>query len=243
MDPIKKIRNIEYLNGPMSRLSELRFVWDVFWDLFNGIRNMYFVGPCVTIFGSARFTSDNHFYQKAQEVAAEVAKLGFTIMTGGGPGIMEAANRGAKSVGGKSVGCNIELPTEQFPNPYLDRWVNMKYFFNRKTILIKYSYAFIVFPGGFGTMDEFFEAMTLIQTGKLTHFPVIVYGKEYHKELMDFLEAMERHATISPIDRNLFLVSDDLEQILNHIKNNYNIKNSLSPFNETRPIKWLFEKA
>lgn len=243
MDPIRKIRNIEYLNGPMSRLSELRFVWDVFWDLFNGIRNMYFVGPCVTIFGSARFTSDNHFYQKAQEVAAEVAKLGFTIMTGGGPGIMEAANRGAKSVGGKSVGCNIELPTEQFPNPYLDRWVNMKYFFNRKTILIKYSYAFIVFPGGFGTMDEFFEAMTLIQTGKLTHFPVIVYGKEYHKELMDFLEAMERHATISPIDRNLFLVSDDLGQILNHIKNNYNIKNSLSPFNKTRPIKWLFEKA
>lgn len=242
MEPIRKIRNIEYLNGPMSRISELRFVWDVFWDLFNGIRKMYFVGPCVTIFGSARFSSDNPFYIQAEQMAAEVAKLGFTIMTGGGPGIMEAANKGAQSVGGKSVGCNIELPTEQFPNPYLDRWVNMKYFFTRKTILIKYSYAFIVFPGGFGTMDEFFEAMTLIQTGKLIHFPIIIFGKEYHKELMEFLEAMERHHTISPIDRTLFLVSDDMEEILNHIKNNFNIKKHLMPFNETQPIKWLFEK-
>lgn len=243
MEPIRKIRNIEYLNGPMSRVAELRFVWDVFWDLFNGIRNMYFVGPCVTIFGSARFTPENPFYQKAQEVAGEIANLGFTIMTGGGPGIMEAANRGAQLVGGKSVGCNIELPQEQFPNPYLDRWVNMKYFFNRKTILIKYSYAFVVFPGGFGTMDEFFEAMTLIQTGKLTHFPIIIYGKDYHKELLEFLDAMEKHQTISPIDRSMFLVSDNVDEIINHIKNNYNIKNHLSPFNRTRPIKWLFEKA
>lgn len=243
MEPIKDIRNIKYLNGPMSRFSELRFVLDVFWDLFKGIRKMYFSGPCVTIFGSARFKEDNPYYKMAESLGAEIAKLGFTIMTGGGPGIMEAANKGAQSVGGKSVGCNIELPMEQHHNPYLDTWVNMKYFFTRKTILIKYSYAFVVLPGGFGTMDEFFEAMTLIQTGKLVHFPVIVYGKEYHKELLDFLEAMERHGTISPIDRNLFLVSDKPDEIIQHIKNNYNIKKELQPFNISTPIKWLFEKS
>ena len=236
-------KQIKFLEGPLSRWQEFTYLLDVCWDMFVGVRNLHFVGPCISFFGSARFSEQNPYYKTTVNLAARISELGFTIMTGGGPGIMEAANRGAKSVGGKSVGCNIKLPMEQAPNKYLDHWVTMDYFFTRKTMLIKYSYAFIVMPGGFGTMDEFFEAMTLIQTGKLTHFPVIVYGKEYHKELMDFLEAMERHATISPIDRNLFLVSDDLEQILNHIKNNYNIKNSLSPFNETRPIKWLFEKA
>ncbi|MFZ1257608.1 MAG: TIGR00730 family Rossman fold protein, partial [Saprospiraceae bacterium] len=160
----------------------------------------------------------------------------------GGPGIMEAANKGAKSVGGRSVGCNITLPNEQQPNKYLDYWVNMKYFFNRKTLLIKYSYAFIVLPGGFGTMDEFFESMTLIQTGKLVHFPVVIYGTEYHKELLEFLDKMELEKTISPIDRSLFLVSDDIPQILEHIKNNYNIKRVLQPFNIAQPITWLFEK-
>ncbi len=238
-----KMKNIEYLNGPMSRLAELRFVLAVFWDLFTGIRKMYFTGPCVTIFGSARFKPDHPYYKMAEQLAAEIAKLGFTIMTGGGPGIMEAANKGAKSVGGKSVGCNIELPLEQKHNDYLDHWVKMRYFFNRKTILIKYSYAFVVLPGGFGTMDEFFESMTLIQTGKLIHFPVIIYGTEYHKELLDFLDKMEMEKTISPIDRDLFLVSDDVEQILNHIKTNFNIKKVLQPFNITHPIKWLFEKS
>lgn len=237
-----KMKNIEYLNGPMSRLAELRFVLAVLWDLFTGIRKMYFTGPCVTIFGSARFKPDHPYYKMAEQLAAEIAKLGFTIMTGGGPGIMEAANKGAKSVGGKSVGCNIELPMEQKHNDYLDHWVKMRYFFNRKTILIKYSYAFVVLPGGFGTMDEFFESMTLIQTGKLIHFPVIIYGTEYHKELLDFLDKMELEKTISPIDRDLFLVSDDVDQILNHIKTNFNIKKVLQPYNITHPIKWLFEK-
>jgi uncharacterized protein (TIGR00730 family) len=241
MEP-QKMKNIEYLNGPMSRLAELRFVIEVLWDLFTGIRKMYFTGPCVTVFGSARFQPDHPYYQMAELLAAEVAKLGFTIMTGGGPGIMEAANKGARSVGGKSVGCNIELPMEQKHNDYLDHWVKMKFFFNRKTILIKYSYAFIVMPGGFGTMDEFFESMTLIQTGKLVHFPVVIYGTEYHKELLEFLDKMELEKTISPIDRDLFLVTDDMEQILKHIKSNYNIKKVLQPYNITHPIKWLFEK-
>ncbi len=238
-----KQKNIQYLNGPMSRFAELRFAFDVFWDLFTGIRKLYFTGPCVTIFGSARFKEDNPYYKMAELLGAEIANLGFTVMTGGGPGIMEAANKGAQSVGGKSVGCNIELPHEQIPNPYLDTWVSMKYFFTRKTMLIKYSYAFVVLPGGFGTMDEFFESMTLIQTGKLIHFPVIIYGKEYHKELCDFLDKMEQEKTISPIDRDLFLVSDSPEEIIHHIKSNFNIKKVLRPFNISQPIKWLFEKS
>ena len=237
-----KLNNIEYLNGPMSRMAELRFVWDVFWDLFRGIRKLYFSGPCVTIFGSARFQPDHPYYKIAELLGAEIAKLGFTIMTGGGPGIMEAANKGAKSVGGKSVGCNIALPMEQKHNDYLDHWVKMKFFFNRKTMLVKYSYAFIVMPGGFGTMDEFFESMTLIQTEKLTHFPVIIYGTEYHKELLEFLDKMELEKTISHIDRDLFLVTDDVNQIVMHIINNFNIKKVLQPYNLAQPIKWLFEK-
>ncbi|HEX5624737.1 MAG TPA: TIGR00730 family Rossman fold protein [Saprospiraceae bacterium] len=241
MDDLKKNKSIQYLNGPMDRLAELGFVFDVFWDLFTGIRKLYFTGPCVTIFGSARFTQEHPYYQTAEILGAEVAKLGFTVMTGGGPGIMEAANKGAKSVGGKSVGCNIELPHEQRPNDYLDHWVSMKYFFTRKTLLIKYSYAFIVLPGGFGTMDELFESMTLIQTGKLVNFPVIIYGKDFYKELCEFLDHMESQKTISPIDRDLFLVSDDVHEILNHIKNNLNIKKLLQPFNRTRPNPWLFE--
>lgn len=177
MSTIQNPNGIEYLNGPMSRRAELRFVLQVFWDLFNGIRKLYFTGPCVTVFGSARTPENDPYYKAAEQIAAEIARLGFTIMTGGGPGIMEAANKGARSAGGKSVGCNIKLPKEQFPNKYLDRWVCMKYFFTRKTLLVKYSYAFVVFPGGFGTMDELFEAMTLVQTGKLVHFPIVIYGK------------------------------------------------------------------
>ncbi len=242
MNEKKNFKEIEYLNGPMSRIKEFGFAWKAFWDLFRGIRKLYFVGPCVTIFGSARFTPDHKYYKIGEVLGAEVAKLGFTVMTGGGPGIMEAANKGAKSVGGKSVGCNIDLPFEQKHNDYLDHWVKMNYFFCRKTLLIKYSYAFIVLPGGFGTMDEFFESMTLIQTGKLIHFPVIIYGKEYHKELLDFLDKMELEQTISPIDRNLFLVTDDIDQILAHIKHNFHIKKELRPYNITRPVKWLFEK-
>ncbi len=243
MDEKGKLNGIEYLNGPMSRLAELRFVLEVVWDLFKGIRKLYFTGPCVTIFGSARFQPDHPYYKIAESLGAEIAKLGFTIMTGGGPGIMEAANKGAKSVGGKSVGCNIELPFEQKHNDFLDHWVKMKFFFNRKTLLIKYSYAFIVLPGGFGTMDEFFESMTLIQTGKLTHFPVIIYGTEYHKELMEFLDKMEIDKTISHIDRDLFLVTNDLNQIVMHIVNNFNIRKVLQPYNINHPIKWLFEKS
>jgi uncharacterized protein (TIGR00730 family) len=144
--------------------------------------------------------------------------MGFTVLTGGGPGIMEAANRGAKDVGGRSVGCNIILPQEQEPNPYLDRWVNMKYFFVRKTLLIKYSYGFVILPGGFGTMDEMFEALTLIQTRKIRNFPIIMMGKEYWADLMDFMGRMKAAGTISPEDLDLMLFTDSMDEAIAHLE-------------------------
>jgi uncharacterized protein (TIGR00730 family) len=138
-------------------------------------------------------------------------------MTGGGPGIMEAANKGAKSVGGKSVGCNIILPFEQEPNPYVDYSVDIKYFFVRKTLLLKYSYAFVVMPGGFGTLDEFFEALTLIQTKKISEFPIVIFDKQFHKELIDYIEKMKSEGTISIDDDRLFLITDSIEEMQNHL--------------------------
>ncbi len=210
---------IKFLNGPQSRLKDLWFVIKITYQFVKGFRILHFVGPCVTIFGSARFKEDHEYYQKAQSISGKIARLGFTIMTGGGPGIMEAANRGAKEVGGKSVGCNIELPFEQLPNPYIDKSVNIRYFFVRKTLLLKYSYGFVVFPGGFGTMDEFFEALTLIQTDKIKHFPIAIYSLGFHQELLDYIEAMCKNGTISEEDKHLYLVSDYEDEIVNHIKN------------------------
>jgi uncharacterized protein (TIGR00730 family) len=166
----------------------------------------------VAVFGSARFTESNPYYAMTRQLSAEIAKLGFTIMTGGGPGLMEAANRGARDVGGRSVGCNIVLPMEQDPNPYLDKWVNIRYFFVRKTLLIKYSYAFVIVPGGFGTLDELFEAVTLIQTGKIKDFPVIIFGREFHQELVEHIEKMRQLKTISETDLQLFLVTDSIDE-------------------------------
>ena len=148
-------------------------------DFIRGFRALHFVGPCVTVFGSARFDEHHRYYAMAREVGGALAGLGFTVMTGGGPGVMEAANRGAREAGGRSVGCNIELPFEQEPNPYLDRWVTTEYFWVRKVLLFKYSYAFIVLPGGFGTLDELTEALTLIQTRKILQFPVVLMGRDY----------------------------------------------------------------
>jgi len=172
----------------------------------------------VTVFGSARFTEDTPYYMLARKVGAALAKEGFTVMTGGGPGIMEAANRGAKEAGGRSVGCNIVLPFEQQPNPYLDKWVDIDYFFVRKVLLSKYSYAFVVLPGGYGTLDEFFEALTLIQTGKMKEFPVVLMGKEFHAPLLAHLKHMSEQGTISESDISLFLFTDDCEAAIQHIK-------------------------
>ena len=160
----------------------------VFTEFMRGFRALHFVGPCVTVFGSARFTEDAPLLRgRAARSARGWPRLGFTVMTGGGPGIMEAANRGAKEVGGRSVGCNIELPQEQQPNPYLDRWITFRHFFVRKVMLVKYSYAFVALPGGFGTLDEIFETATLIQTGKIRDFPLVLMGREFWRPLADFL--------------------------------------------------------
>ncbi len=184
----------------------------------RAFRVLHFVGPCVTVFGSARFKEDHPYYALARTVGQRLAKLGFTVMTGGGPGIMEAANRGAKEAGGFSVGCNILLPHEQKINAYLDRQVTFRHFYVRKVMLVKYSYAFVVMPGGLGTMDEFFEAAVLVQTGKIQGFPLILFVKEYWRPLMAFLDEMVEVGTISREDLDLLLVTDSVEEAMDHIQ-------------------------
>lgn len=233
---------IKFLKGPQSRWEEFMFTLKVTGEFIKGFRALHFTGPCVTIFGSARFKEDHEYYILTRKLAGEVAKLGFTIMTGGGPGIMEAANRGAKDVGGKSVGCNIILPFEQNPNPYLDRWVDIKYFFVRKTLLAKYSYAFIVMPGGFGTLDEFFEALTLVQTKVVQSFPIIVFCKDFHKELMEYIHKLKIAGTISPEDLDLMLVTDSIEEAIEHLKVR-SIQQFGLKYAQPRPASWLFERG
>jgi uncharacterized protein (TIGR00730 family) len=231
---------ISFLEGPRSRWEDFKFVVKVAIEFIRGFRALHFAGPCVTVFGSARFGEDSHYYQLTRQLSFEIARLGYTIMTGGGPGIMEAANRGAREAGGRSVGCNIILPMEQEPNPYLDEWVNIRYFFVRKTLLIKYSYVFVIMPGGFGTLDELFEAMTLIQTRKIKDFPVIIFCKDYHKDLLEHIDRMKERKTISEADLSLFLVTDSIEEAIGHIR--HSIKRfGLKPYKPS-PIPWLFEK-
>jgi uncharacterized protein (TIGR00730 family) len=165
-----------FLAGPTTRLAELRRAVRIFAELVRGFRALHFLGPCVTVFGSARFDEGEPYYALAREMGRRIGRMGFTVMTGGGPGIMEAANRGARDVGASSIGCNIALPMEQKPNPYLDRFIEFKYFFVRKLMLVKYSYAFVALPGGFGTLDEVFEVATLIQTRKIEGFPCVLMG-------------------------------------------------------------------
>jgi uncharacterized protein (TIGR00730 family) len=207
-----------FLEGPQPRQTELRFTLKILWEFIKGFRALHFVGPCVTVFGSARFKEDHPYYEQARAVGQALTGLGFTVMTGGGPGIMEAANRGAKEADGISVGCNIQLPFEQAPNPYLDRWVTIRYFFVRKVMLLKYSYAFVVMPGGIGTMDELFEALTLIQTKMVRDFPVVLMGKDYWLPMMEFLEKMVTEKTISPTDLDLLLLTDSVDEAMAHIQ-------------------------
>ncbi|MGB5555924.1 MAG: TIGR00730 family Rossman fold protein [Flavobacteriaceae bacterium] len=208
----------KFLSGPLSRFKELFFTFRVQFSFIKAFRKMHFIGPCVTVFGSARFEPDNPYYQQAEKVGAALADLGFTVMTGGGPGIMEAANKGAYEAGGYSVGCNIILPFEQKPNPYLHKWIDIRYFFVRKFLLIKYSYAFVVMPGGMGTLDELFESITLIQTKMIQNFPVVIFGSEYHKELCQHIQIMAKEESIGPEDMKLLFVTDSVEEMANHIK-------------------------
>ena len=206
-----------FIEGPHTRTSEFWQVLKVLRDFFRGFRTLHFVGPCVTVFGSARVTEESKFYKQAQELGRMIAESGLTVMTGGGPGIMEAANRGAKEAGGNSVGCNIKLPMEQEPNKYLDKWVTLHYFFVRKVMLFKYSYAFVVMPGGVGTMDEFFEAITLIQNKKILNFPLVLIGKEFFQPLMRFLDSMINNGMIDEKDIDLILLTDSIQEAIDYI--------------------------
>lgn len=187
-------------------------------EFFRGVHTFRNEGPCVTVFGSARFPEGHRYYELARETAKALAQSGFTIMTGGGPGIMEAANRGAREARGRSLGCNIRLPKEQKPNPYLDKWITFRHFFVRKVMLTKYSCAFVVFPGGFGTLDEVFETATLIQTKTIQQFPIVIVGGDFWIELTDFIDkALVTHETIDPADREIFLFTDSPDDVVNHI--------------------------
>jgi hypothetical protein len=207
-----------FLAGPSARLAELARAVHIFFEFMRGFRRLHFVGPCVTVFGSARFGESHPFYALARETGRGLAGAGFTVMTGGGPGIMEAANRGAREGGGLSIGCNIVLPQEQQPNPYLDLMLEFRHFFVRKVMLVKYSQAFIALPGGIGTMDEIFETLTLIQTDKIVDFPVVLMGVDYWQPLLDWLRAkMVTEKTIGIEDLELMRVTDSAEEAVSLI--------------------------
>jgi uncharacterized protein (TIGR00730 family) len=231
------------LEGPHSRLRELWLVLRAVRDFITGFRALHFVGPCVTVFGSARCGEGHPYYEIGREAGRRIAMLGFTVMTGGGPGLMEAANRGAREAGGRSVGCNIRLPSEQLPNAYLDRSVTCRHFFVRKVLLFKYSYAFVALPGGLGTLDELFEALTLIQTGKVESFPVVLIGSSYWQPLVDLLQRMVIEHTIDARDLKLLLVTDDLDEAIAHLDRNARQHFGLRRRPVPRPSWWLGETA
>jgi hypothetical protein len=209
-----RVRGIDlrFLEGPRSRWKELVSVASIAREFIYGFRKLHFVGPCVTFFGSARFKEDHPYYEATRELARRVGRVGFTIMTGGGPGIMEAANRGARDVGARSVGCNIALPHEQRPNAYLDASLTFQRFFVRKVLLVKYSICFVVMPGGAGTVDELFETITLIQTGKVKDFPILLYGKEYWGPMLRQIERMVAEGTLGRKELEFVLVADSIEE-------------------------------
>ena len=190
----------------------------MFHEFVTGCRSLYDVGLAVTVFGSARFDEHHRYYQLARDLGRELAQRKYAVVTGGGPGIMEAANRGAREGGGLSIGCNIILPHEQQPNPYLDRVVNFDYFFVRKVMLVKYSEAFVLMPGGYGTLDEIFETVTLVQTGKIRHFPIVAMGRDYWQGMLDFIsDTMFREGAAAEGEVGGFLVTDSVTEAVDHI--------------------------
>lgn len=215
----------DLLKGPKQRRGELLRLLRIGAEFVRGFRKLHFIGPSVTVFGSARFEPDTRYYQMARDIGERIAEQSITVITGGGPGIMEAANRGARDArekrgnsAGGSVGCNIQLPFEQHPNPYLDTFVEFHYFFVRKVMLVKYSLAFVVLPGGFGTLDELFESLVLIQTGKIRKFPVILMGTDYWSPLIEYIKNnMVEQGTISPEDPDLITITDDPEVAMHAI--------------------------
>jgi uncharacterized protein (TIGR00730 family) len=206
------------LRGSDDLLVDFDRAFRVFQEFVNGCRNLHDVGLAVSVFGSARFLETHPHYQKARELGRALAERGYAVITGGGPGIMEAANRGAREGGGLSVGCNIVLPHEQKPNPYLDRSLSFDYFFVRKVMLVKYSVGFVLMPGGYGTLDEIFETVTLVQTGKIRHFPIVALGTEYWQGMLDFIsQTLFRAGTAEEGEIGDFLVTDSVEEAVAHI--------------------------
>ncbi|MDA0270426.1 MAG: TIGR00730 family Rossman fold protein [Chloroflexi bacterium] len=231
-----------FLGGPDERGSELLRLIRIGIEFIRGFRRFHFLGPCVTVFGSARVPEGHPYYELAREVGRELARSGFTVMTGGGPGIMEAANRGAREAGGASVGCNIRLPMEQEPNRYMDRFIEFHYFFVRKVMLAKYSYAFVMLPGGFGTMDEAFEVVTLEQTGKMRDFPVVFMGTEYWAGLFDFMrDTVLAHGMIEPEDLDRFLITDSPHEAADAIRDAALKRFGLSYRRVPKRRRFLFE--
>lgn len=229
-DKIKKA--FSQKNWNEIKTSDSWQIFKIMAEFVEGFEKLSSIGPCVSVFGSARTKEDNEYYQLAVDIAYELTRSGYGVITGGGPGIMEAANRGAKKGNGKSVGLNIHLPFEQSSNPYIDadKLITFKHFFVRKVMFQKYAQGFIVLPGGFGTFDEFFESATLIQTGKIGRFPIVLVGKEFWAGLVDWIEdkVLEEQKNISPEDTKLFTLVDTAKEAVGVINEFYS-KYLLSP--------------
>jgi uncharacterized protein (TIGR00730 family) len=210
----------QFLSGKRDRGADLESAVRIFLEFLRGFEFFGSIDqPCVTVFGSARFPSGHRYYEMARRLGSELVKAGYVVMTGGGPGIMEAANRGAKEAGGVSLGCNIILPNEQHANPYLDRFIELDHFFVRKVMLVKYSSAFVVMPGGVGTLDEAFEVLTLIQCHKLKGFPIVAMGSEFWEHMRQFVRgALVSEKTISPEDLDLLRVTDSTQDAIDYIQ-------------------------
>jgi uncharacterized protein (TIGR00730 family) len=222
--PLSKLSEAEALAWQQRQIKDLWRIFRIMSEFVEGFETLSRIGPCVSIFGSARTPRGHRYYRMAEAVGRCLVEHGFGVITGGGPGIMEAANKGAKEAGGVSVGLNIVIPHEQESNPYIDRdkLINFDFFFVRKVMFVKYAQGFIVLPGGFGTMDELFEALTLIQTGKASRFPVILMGTDYWSGLLDWLRnEMLAAGNISPEDLELFMLTDAPEEAAEIIETFY----------------------
>jgi len=241
---VPKPSDPQLVKRSQSSAREAWRMFEIIAEFVTATERLQTIQPAVAIFGSSRITPEHPYYAMAEDIARRLSEAGFSVISGGGPGIMEAANRGAKEVGGRSVGCNIELASEQAANPYLDRCVRMHYFFVRKALLIKYSYAFVVMPGGAGTLDELFEAVTLIQTGKIKNFPIVIMGIDYWRELIGFIDKMAQHGTISASDLTLIYATDSVEEAIVHIESK-----AIEPFGLKRVARirkhfpWLGERG
>ncbi|MCE9636603.1 MAG: TIGR00730 family Rossman fold protein [Planctomycetes bacterium] len=234
---------MRFLAGPLSRIEEITSVARIGAEFVKGFRALHFVGPCVTVFGSARFREGHRYYELTRAVGAGLSRAGFTVMTGGGPGVMEAANRGAREAGGRSVGCNIELPEEQKPNPYLDEFVEFEHFFVRKVMLVKYSWAFVAMPGGLGTLDEIMECAVLVQTGKIADFPLVLVGVEYWTPLIGMLrDTLLREGTIEAADLDRFVVTDSPADAVRIVQDATRTSFGLDLGGPVKPARWLFER-